>query len=396
MNAIKKIKLLNITQNIRYNQEQYSDGINILERSFWRIAHDDVLISLSLKFRALIIKKFIAIILKIRNRNSKEKLKKYLKRWKKLSALPDIKEIRTKLKIIFLRYKNNRIKQLSKYFNKWKFKKPSRPSFKNEAEMHNKFGSLLNKWTKKNTENNKKDLINNLCIYYINKQGQKFSKLKLRKLFKKYTFKKIRQSLRPFITKIRIKKLIITTIEERKIKKNNFLKSIIRKWRFITFVNNLTKKKLELMYKNLHVSYMEMADEVLNSRETLTSKELKQFFDSGYENKISIGSLTEAFLIKELGFDSETTFNKSFDRMSGLSMNNNSFKNKTSTDYYNYRNRNKMKNNSDNSNNSNNSNNSINETNLSKKYNDEEPNSFNNSYNNSKNIDADEYKSGQE
>ena len=43
MNPIKKIKLLNITQNIRYNQEQYSDGINILERSFWRIAHDDIL-----------------------------------------------------------------------------------------------------------------------------------------------------------------------------------------------------------------------------------------------------------------------------------------------------------------------------------------------------------------
>jgi hypothetical protein len=304
-----------------------------------------------------------------------------------------MKEIKAKLKIIFLRYDNNRIKQLSKYFNKWKFKKPDRPKFKNEAEMHNKFGSLLNNWTKKNTENNKKDLINNLCIYYINKQGQKFSKIKLRKLFKQYAFKKIRQSLRPLITKIKIKKLIITTIEERKSKKNNFLKSIIRKWRFITFVNNLTKKKLELMYKNLHVSYMEMADEVLNSRDTLTSKELKQFFNSGSENKFNIGTLTEAFLIKELGFDSETTFNKSFDRMSGLSMNNNSFKNKSNIDYYNCRNKNKMKNNSDNSNNSNNS---INETNLSKKYNDEEPNSFNNTFNNSKNIDADDYKSGQE
>ena len=378
MNAIKKIKLLNITQNIRYNQEQYSDGINILERSFWRIAHDDVLISLSLKFRALIIKKFIAIILKIRNKNSKERLKKYLKRWKQLSALLNIKkkmkEIKTKLKIIFLRYDNNRVKQLSKYFNKWKFKKPDRPKFKNEAEMHNKFGNLLNKWTKKNTENNKKDLINNLCIYYINKQGQKFSRLKLKKLFKKYAFKKIRKSLGPLITKIKIKKLIVTTIEERKSKKNNFLKSIIRKWRFITFVNNLTKKKLELMYKNLHTSYMEMADEVLNSRETLSSQELKHFFNSGYENKVNIGTLTEAFLIKELGFDSETAFNKSFDRMSGLSMNNNSFKNKTNIDYYDYRNKNKMKNNSDNSNNS------INETNLSKKYNDEEPNSFNNTF----------------
>ena len=381
MNVIKRIKLYNNTQNIRNNQEQFSKGAEILEKSFWRISHDDILISLSLKFRAIFLRKFIAIILKIRNKDSKERLKKYLKRWKQLSALLNIKkkmkEIKTKLKIIFLRYDNNRVKQLSKYFNKWKFKKLDRPKFKNEAEMHNKFGSLLYKWTKKNTENNKKDLINNLCIYYINKQGQKFSRLKLKKLFKKYAFKKIRQSLGPFITKIKIKKLIITTIEERKTKKNNFLKSIIRKWRFITFVNNLTKKKLELMYKNLHTSYMEMADEVLNSRETLSSQELKHFFNSGYENKVNIGTLTEAFLIKELGFDSETAFNKSFDRMSGLSMNNNSFKNKTNIDYYDYRNKNKMKNNSDNSNNSNNS---INETNLSKKYNDEEPNSFNNTF----------------
>lgn len=381
MNVIKRIKLYNNTQNIRNNQEQFSKGAEILEKSFWRISHDDILISLSLKFRAIFLRKFIAIILKIRNKNSKERLKKYLKRWKQLSALLNIKkkmkEIKTKLKIIFLRYDNNRVKQLSKYFNKWKFKKPDRPKFKNEAEMHNKFGNLLNKWTKKNTENNKKDLINNLCIYYINKQGQKFSRLKLKKLFKKYAFKKIRKSLGPLITKIKIKKLIVTTIEERKSKKNNFLKSIIRKWRFITFVNNLTKKKLELMYKNLHTSYMEMADEVLNSRETLSSQELKHFFNSGYENKVNIGTLTEAFLIKELGFDSETAFNKSFDRMSGLSMNNNSFKNKTNIDYYDYRNKNKMKNNSDNSNNSNNS---INETNLSKKYNDEEPNSFNNTF----------------
>jgi hypothetical protein len=373
MNVIKRIKLYNNTQNIRNNQEQYSKGAEILEKSFWRIAHDDVLISLSFKFRAIILRKFIAIILKIRNKNSKERLKKYLKRWKNLSAS---KEIKTKLKIIFLRYHNNRVKQLSKYFNKWKFKKPNRPKFKNEAEMHNKFGSLLNKWTKKYTENNKKDLINNLCIYYINKQGQKFSKLKLRKLFKQYAFKKIRQSLRPFIIKVKIEKLIITTIEERKNKKNNFLKSIIRKWRFITFVNNLTKKKLELMYKNLHMSYMEMADEVLNSRESLSSKELKQFFNTDYENnKFNIGTLTEAFLIKELGFDSETTFNKSFDRMSGSSMNNNSFKKKRNIDCYESRNKNKMKNNSDNSNNS------INETNLSKKDNDEEPNSINNSFN---------------
>jgi hypothetical protein len=38
MNVIKRIKLNNITQNIRNNQKEYSKGIEILEKSFWRIS----------------------------------------------------------------------------------------------------------------------------------------------------------------------------------------------------------------------------------------------------------------------------------------------------------------------------------------------------------------------
>lgn len=380
MNAIKSIKLLNKTQNIRNNQENYLKGSQLLEKAFWRISYDDILISLSLKFRAVFIKKFLAIILRIRNRNSKEKLKKCIKRWKCLrpiSITKNMEEIKTKLRLIVLRYDNNRIKQLSKHFNKWKFKK-NRPSFKNEAEMHNAFCNLLNKWSNKNLIKNKKELIDNLSIDYINKQGQKFSKLKLRKLFKKYVFKKIKESFRPLIMKLKIEKLIISTIETKKTKKNNFLISIIRKWRFITFVNNMAKKKLELMYKNLHVSYMEMADEVLNSPDAVTSKELKHLFDLGYENKMKIISQTDTFFIKELGFDSETTFNKSFEGMLGFeTMSNMSFKNKTATGFYDLKIKDKMKNNNNNSINSN------------KNINDEEANSFNNTLINSINIDAD-------
>ena len=381
MNVIKSIKLLNNTQNIRNNQEQYLKGSQLLEKAFWRISYDDILISLSLKFRAVFIKKFIAIILRIRNRNSKEKLKKCIKRWKCLrpiSITKNMEEIKTKLRLIVLRYDNNRIKQLSKHFNKWKFKK-NRPSFKNEAEMHNAFCNLLNKWSNKNLIKNKKELIDNLSIDYINKQGQKFSKLKLRKLFKKYVFKKIKESFRPLIMKLKIEKLIISTIETKKTKKNNFLISIIRKWRFITFVNNMAKKKLELMYKNLHVSYMEMADEVLNSPDAVTSKELKQLFDLGYENKMKIISQTDTFFIKELGFDSETTFNKSFEGMLGFdTMSNMSFKNKSATGFYDFKIKHKMKNSNNNS-----------DINSSKNINDEEVNSFNNTLINSINIDAD-------
>jgi hypothetical protein len=191
-------------------------------------------------------------------------------------------------------------------------------------------------------------------------------------------FKKIKESFRPLIMKLKIEKLIISTIETKKTKKNNFLISIIRKWRFITFVNNMAKKKLELMYKNLHVSYMEMADEVLNSPDAVTSKELKHLFDLGYENKMKIISQTDTFFIKELGFDSETTFNKSFEGMLGFeTMSNMSFKNKTATGFYDLKIKDKMKNNNNNSINSN------------KNINDEEANSFNNTLINSINIDAD-------
>ena len=382
MDVIKSIKLLNNTQNIRNNHGQYLKGSQLLEKIFWRISYDDILISLSLKFRAFFIKKFITLILNIRKRNSKERLKKCIKRWKCLrpiSVTKIEKEIKTKLKLIVLRYDNNRIKQLSKHFNKWKFK-INRPSYKNEAEIHNSFGNLLNKWSNKNLIKNKKKLIDNLCIDYINKQGQKFSKLKLRKLFKKYTYKKIKESLRPLIIKKKIEKLIITTIETKKAKKNTFLISIIRKWRFITFVNNMAKKKLELMYKNLHVSYMEMADEVLNSPDAVTSKELKHLIDLGYENKMKIISQTDAFFMKELGFDSETTFNKSFEGIFGLeTISNMSLKNKTAPGFYDFKIKDKMKNN-DNYNS---------EFNSSKNINDEEINSFNNTLINSINIDAD-------
>ena len=348
MNTIKGIKFRNNTNNIRNNISTYLKGTQILEKSFWRITHEDIFISLFLKFRSFLLRKLVLIIYKIKDRKLNDLLRKYLYKWRyKSTLLPksENKEIKKKLKLILLRYDNNRIKILSKYFNKWKFRT------KADKTDHNKFGKLLNNWSNKNIINNKKELIDNLCIYYINKQGQKFSKLKLRKFFKKGAFQKIRDALRPFILKISIEKLIITTREIKKNSNNNFLISIIKKWRFITFVNNLAKKKLELMYKNLHVSYMEMADEVLNAGEAVTAKEIKQF--CGFGDTYKINSQYDSFFIRELGFDSESTFNKSFDGISGIERTSNgSFKNKTTTGFYNNniiniknKNKNKTKNN---------------------------------------------------
>jgi hypothetical protein len=59
---------------------------------------------------------------------------------------------------------------------------------------------------------------------------------------------------------------------------NRFIREIIRKWRFISFAKIMAKRKLELMYKNLHVSYLQMANEFFGEEETTnTTSVLKEF-----------------------------------------------------------------------------------------------------------------------
>ena len=47
----------------------------------------------------------------------------------------------------------------------------------------------------------------------------------------------------------------------KRIAKQRFIRELIRKWRFAAFAKKISRTKLELMYKNLHASYLQMADE---------------------------------------------------------------------------------------------------------------------------------------
>ena len=314
MNVIPKIRLINNRKNIINNITSYKNGIEVLEKAFWRISHDDILMSLISLFRSIISKKLVLIISSMNNKNKREILTKYLYRWKYTSmmikkSISD-KEKTIRLKIILLRQENNRIKILSKFFNKWKSK--TLINKKNSKEINNNFCYLYSIWYNKIIENSKIDLINNLCVRYIDKQGQKFAKINMRKIFVKYIFQKIRkEAFKPLIIKVNIKKLIISTKEVEQIQKNKYLTTIIRKWRFITFVSNLAKKKLKLMYNKLHVSYLDIADEIFNTPEVMTSKEVKELLK--YEN-LKKSNQINSFFIKELGFNSEESFYKSCEK----------------------------------------------------------------------------------
>ena len=75
----------------------------------------------------------------------------------------------------------------------------------------------------------------------------------------------------------RIFYLFKMTFMHKGISERRFIREIIRKWRFATFVKVMAKRKLELMYKNLHVSYLQMANEVFGDEESTNASVVKEF-----------------------------------------------------------------------------------------------------------------------
>ena len=85
--------------------------------------------------------------------------------------------------------------------------------------------------------------------------------------------------------------------------KSRFIRQILRKWRFIAFIRKMTREKMELMYKNLHVSYLEMVNSIFSDEESKNpgvAKEFERFGNgigmfvnedpySGYDGKLCLG-----------------------------------------------------------------------------------------------------------
>ena len=99
------------------------------------------------------------------------------------------------------------------------------------------------------------------------------------KLFKLLRKKYIREILTRLEEPSRLYKLfylVNVTRMHKKITNQRFFRELIRKWRFIAFTKKMARRKLELMYKNLHASYMQMADEIFGDDEVNPSV-IKQF-----------------------------------------------------------------------------------------------------------------------
>ena len=97
----------------------------------------------------------------------------------------------------------------------------------------------------------------------------------------------IRYLCRELVDPSRMYKLLYLfklTFMHKGIAEQRFIREIVRKWRFISFVKKMSRRKLELMYKNMHVSYLQMVNEVFGEEEmTSNPSVIKEFERFGSE-----------------------------------------------------------------------------------------------------------------
>ena len=178
-----------------------------------------------------------------------------------------------------------------------------------KAYASKKFCELLKSFSNKKIISPKSDVVNEM------KREAKYSET--RPLYQIKIFKLLRKKyIREIVTKLeepsRLYKLfylINVTQMHKKITNQRFFRELIRKWRFIAFTKKMARRKLELMYKNLHASYMQMADEIFGDDEVNPSV-IKQFEMFG--NNVGMFTAQEPEVGEEMSKKYYTTVDKRY------------------------------------------------------------------------------------
>ena len=124
---------------------------------------------------------------------------------------------------------------------------------------------------------NKQEFIDNLKTLKDKLENDGPQKAKLFKLLRQYAIKKTFLYKKDIYRMKQIFYLINLTLFNLEIAKSRWIRQILRKWRFISFVKKMTREKMELMYKNLHVSYLEMVNSIFSDEESKNPGVAKEF-----------------------------------------------------------------------------------------------------------------------
>ena len=141
----------------------------------------------------------------------------------------------------------------------------------------NKFGQLLTQFKDRTIKPKKEEFIDLLRRHAKYSEIRPLYQVKLFKLLRKKYIRTITTILVEPSRLYRLFYIINLTKMHKNIAEQRFYRELIRKWRFISFTKKMARKKLELMYKNLHASYLQMADEIFGEDNNMNPSVFKEF-----------------------------------------------------------------------------------------------------------------------
>ena len=143
--------------------------------------------------------------------------------------------------------------------------------------VNNKFCQLLKKFNDRTIKPDKEDFVRTIKREAKYAETRPQYQVKLFKLLRKKYIKTITTTLIEPSRLYRLFYLINMTKMHKNIAEQRFYRELIRKWRFVSFTKKMARKKLELMYKNLHASYLQMADEIFGDDNNVNPSVFKEF-----------------------------------------------------------------------------------------------------------------------
>ena len=148
------------------------------------------------------------------------------------------------------------------------------------SDMKSKsFANLFKKYNNKTIQPAEKEFVQKIRRDAKYSETRPTYQVKLFKLFRKKYIRYVRTVLVEPSRLYRLFYLLNMTKMHTNIAAQRYYREIIRKWRFISFTKKMARKKMELMYKNLHASYLQMADDIFGEDKVNPSvwKEFERF-----------------------------------------------------------------------------------------------------------------------
>ena len=140
-----------------------------------------------------------------------------------------------------------------------------------------KFCKLYKIFNNKTILQPKRDLVDLLKAEHAYMNGLGAANCDLFKLLRRYWIKLVCDSMLAPSRIYKILYLIKMVMMHKTIAYQRFIRELVRKWRFSAFIQSISRRKLELMYKNLHVSYLQMANELFGEKGTKNASVVKEF-----------------------------------------------------------------------------------------------------------------------